>query len=227
MLRARHLTAAWQNTGMLSLCLVLLGNTEMKSAIDAVTAMQNLSSAKSLSFRVKSWTELVSLPGDREKRNVMEGRLIVKKDGTWTWIKDDGWELHFGPEHVWLSATGSDWKDSVVATDLSGQKIDATALTRHIVGIEMFLQGKWKGVAGQQDWIVLPQLESEPNWLTVVRPKSKAEEALCRSRVPSAGTYLVMDSESGLPVKSHWQSYDPADWEERHVEFSDVSYRSH
>lgn len=179
-----------------------------------MSALKRLANAKSIAFNVESQIVSVSLPADTERHAFMSGKVTIAKDGTWKWIRNDGWEIHNKGATSWLKATGSTWIEETFAIDESGNPLNMARMKENLTGIAIFLIGKYK------DWTVLESSKINPRFWVVASPRPGSSLKKCLDFEPAAGYYLYLDKKTGLPTYGTWRTSGSADWIEHSASYS-------
>ncbi len=190
-------------------------------------ALDKLARANFVSFTVNASQSNVALPEPGVQHPFVKGKILLAKDGRWYWEREDCWAFLFDGKLTWKTAKGSGWFEEAGATSLSGSRVDTASLRAHLIGMEIFLDGKWKGVRGQEDWVgagLLEDWDSRGPALIVGRPKSRVQIRATREGDLAAGYYLYFDKATLLPMAGETYSSSSYDREEVHVDYSDVRY---
>lgn len=188
-------------------------------------ALDLLAKAKYVSFTVRSSTANVALPEPTVEQPFVVGKMLLAKDGRWLWEREDGWSFLFDGRQTWRTASGTTWFEPVELRSLSGGLIDASALKANLIGIEVFLNGRWKDMPGLQNWVAAGSTDEDgKRMLLVGRPKSAGRARAVREGDPTAGYFLQFDAQTLTPTHGWEMSSSSYDRTEVHVQYSDFRY---
>jgi len=188
-------------------------------------ALNLLANAKYVSFTVRSSTANVALPEPPVEQPFIVGKLLLAKDGRWLWEREDGWSILFDGRQAWKTAIGTAWYEPIDPRSLSGGPIDLPALKAHRIGIEIFLNGRWKGVPNLENWVGAGSAEEDGKRMVLVgRPKSANRVKAVREGDLTAGFFLQFDERTLAPTSGWEMSSSSYDRTEIHVQYSDFRY---
>lgn len=194
------------------------------ASADYRAALDALAGAKAVSFKVRAGIYHVALPEDPVFSPVFVGEMLLAKDGRWRWKQPDGKVMLFDGKDVWACVEGLWWKEDLEAVALNRSPITRGGLEQYILGMDIFLSGKWRGVKGRTDWVYLSQ-SKEDERITVARPNSPEKlGALLRDHGLADGVFLEFDSKTLAPVVGYWYSSNSYDREEGWTEYSEFRF---
>lgn len=188
-------------------------------------ALDKLARAKYISFTVRSLTANVALPEPTVEQPFVVGKMTLAKDGRWLWEREDGWAILFDGQKAWKTVPGTTWFEPIEPRSLSGSLIDDSALKANLIGIEIFLSGRSKGVQGLQDWVTAGFSDEDGARCPLIgRPKSPGQVKAVRGGDPTAGFFLAFDPKTLAPIRGWEMSSSSYDRTEIHVHYSDFRY---
>lgn len=184
--------------------------------------LDKLARAKYVSFEVTVETAYVSLPDDPVIKTRLKGRIIYENSGRWRWSKPDGWDILFDGKAYFRTAMGSAWREPCRPFDLLGEPLDSTALRKLLIGLGPFFNGRWKGVKGEQDWIVVHLGQTDR--MGIGQPKSASDISDTRAGVMAAASYLYFDPKTLTPLNAEYWDSQSQDRTEQRVTYIDFQF---